>query len=211
MPYGSSTSGGFNGPSVPVFKPRKSAIEQNLIKLGEVNTVDLGPHVAFKDPRTGLLVIRKDHTVSTLGDLEELEQQYRFRHQMNHPALGKLLDYSIEEVLKLPMPDYSVKGYYSYNKTTLRFLKELRLEQKLPFREREAAVLAVQLVMNHNRDFSTGLPGRERGSAYGRALEPRHDRDGEPVQLAPQHAALAERQPQRAGLLRGSSAQLHGA
>lgn len=138
------------GPSVFMFKPRNSTIEQSLVRLGEVTTVDIGPHMAFKDLRTGDLVVRKEHTVDTLADLEEIEDHYKFRMSLSHPCLTPLLDYRTEEILKLPMPSYHIMGYYLYKKENLRHLKEIRIEQKLPFREREFSVIAGSLVIENH-------------------------------------------------------------
>lgn len=133
-------------PILPQFIEKKSAIEDKLVVLGPVSTIEVGPHFALKNMYTGELIVRKDNQVETLEDLRNIEAVYKDRSSLIHPNLSPILDYKTLEVLKIPLPNYETKAYYSFQKNNLRYVKELRLESKVEFREREISLIGHNLV-----------------------------------------------------------------
>ena len=135
-------------PDLQQFIEKRSDLENNLVVLGPVNTIELGPHVALKNMYTGELIVRKDNQVETLADLRNIEDLYKDRKSLDHPNIVPIMEYKTEEILRIPMPYYVTKAYYNFRKENLRYIKELRKECKVEFREREFSIIAHNLVLS---------------------------------------------------------------
>lgn len=140
------TSGGNPG-GMPLVLQQSAGVQiEQCLRLGPVDTPELGPHVAFKHQPSGTLLIEKTNRFDTKFDADQFLQLYKLRQSVRHKGLVKLVDFKINEELKVPMPEYVVRGYYEFLRKNLRAIKEDRKNSKVKFREREIFQILYDLV-----------------------------------------------------------------
>lgn len=124
---------------------KRDLIEDQCVKLGELETPELGKHVSLKH-NSGNLIVEKDLTTTTSFDSNALLQHFKHRQSLQHPNLVTLIEYRAEEKITFPMPKFQVKAFYEYYKDNLKYIKEMRKQAKVQFREREIVDFAYNMV-----------------------------------------------------------------
>lgn len=131
----------------PPTEAEMPPIEIECTKIGPAETIEFGKHTLFKHNPTGTILVMKENRVDTLGDVQIIAEQYSRRQGIVHRNLANLVEYKIDQELKLPMPDYVIRGYYENYQKNLRHIKELRKQSKVKFRQRELIGFAYEMVV----------------------------------------------------------------
>ena len=70
-----------------------------------MTTQELGDHTAFKHIQSDSLIIMKENRMEAMGDTQMLADVYAARQEVSHPNLACLIEYKVDQELKLPMPE----------------------------------------------------------------------------------------------------------